>query len=524
MPLTAAADASAGGRATVTTHAARVGSVLLTEAAVAAVPASPTACWRTLTPACTAVCGGCKIARYVSRAAQAADRAAHAPECRALASGARLPPPSVRLALRVATLPVDCGGEGAPRLDSLVDHWSSLPPARRAALAAAAAAGAAFAASGGVTRDARSLATVLVALAVNAHTVADTDGRALGVGLFPLSLLANHADDPTVCQTFEVGDGVAGRPPRIILRALKELAAGEAVTLSYTDQLAPRPERRAALLTGYCFDIDAGREADPPPARTLRGEGWAAAAHAAAPPSVIDGRPASLCAVRGVTDRDGDACGLVAWEAEEEGLADAAASFPVGDDDDDDDGAPPPPPRTVVHVIAWGPPFTDSDTSLQCVATAAADAVRATTRARGLLPSSPAAALATARSRAASLASAPGPAPGPSSLVAARLADVTASAGVAAGDFETAAVAAAAALSAFVATHARCAPPRAAALAAAAKLAAHVGADDAAAAALAARAAGEAAIAFGETSGVAREIGALAAGLAAEVAAAERDG
>ena len=521
MPLTAAADASAGGRAAVTTHAARVGSTLLTEAAVAAVPTSPTACWRTLTPACTAVCGGCKIARYVSRSAQAADRTAHAPECRALASGARLPPPSVRLALRVAALPVDCGGEGAPRLDSLVDHWSSLPPSRRASLAAAAAAGAAFATAGGVTRDVRALATVLAALAVNAHTVADTDGRALGVALFPLSLLANHADAPSACQTFELGDGVAGGPPRIVLRTLRGLAPGEAVTLSYTDQLAPRPERRAALLAGYCFDIDAGRETDPPPARTLRGDGWVACVHATAPPSVQDGRPASLCAVRGVAD--GGACGLVAWEAEAEGEEDAAASFPVGDDDDDKT-SPPLPPPTIVHVIAWGAPLTANNTALQTVATAAADGVRATTRARGLLPASPAAALSTARAAAAALAASPGPAPAPTNLISARLADVTASAGVAAGDFETAVVAAAAALPAFEATHARGAPPRAAALAAAAKLAAHRCTDDLAAAALAARAAGEAGVAFGETSAVAREMGALAAGLAAEAAAAERDG
>ncbi len=72
-----------------------------------------------------------------------------------------------------------------------------------------------------------------------------------GVGLYPVGAMINHSCTPNAMQSF------TGR--RIVFRAIKTIAAGEEVTISYVELAATRAERRAALLAGYCFDIDAGR-------------------------------------------------------------------------------------------------------------------------------------------------------------------------------------------------------------------------------------------------------------------------
>ncbi len=72
-----------------------------------------------------------------------------------------------------------------------------------------------------------------------------------GVGLYPVGAMLNHSCVPNVMQSF------AGR--RIIFRAIAPIAAGQEATISYVELSATRAERRATLLAGYCFDIDAGK-------------------------------------------------------------------------------------------------------------------------------------------------------------------------------------------------------------------------------------------------------------------------
>ncbi|EOD12047.1 hypothetical protein EMIHUDRAFT_452240 [Emiliania huxleyi CCMP1516] len=73
--------------------------------------------------------------------------------------------------------------------------------------------------------------------------------REIGIGLYPLAALANHDCDPTAAQSF----GAAGK---LTLRALRPLAAGEAVTIGYVDLAAAASERRQALRSSYLFTCE----------------------------------------------------------------------------------------------------------------------------------------------------------------------------------------------------------------------------------------------------------------------------
>ena len=63
--------------------------------------------------------------------------------------------------------------------------------------------------------------------------------------------MLNHSCAPNTVQSF------TGK--RIMFRAIQPIAAGQEATISYVELAATRAERRAALLDGYCFDIDAGK-------------------------------------------------------------------------------------------------------------------------------------------------------------------------------------------------------------------------------------------------------------------------
>ena len=83
------------------------------------------------------------------------------------------------------------------------------------------------------------------------NTRPDWSVNGTGVGVYPVGAMLNHSCTPNVMQSF------AGR--RIIFRAIAPIAAGQEATISYVELSATRAERRATLLAGYCFDIDAGR-------------------------------------------------------------------------------------------------------------------------------------------------------------------------------------------------------------------------------------------------------------------------
>ena len=82
-------------------------------------------------------------------------------------------------------------------------------------------------------------------LSSNAHTICDGELQPIGLGLFPLAALTNHDCDPSACQSFERGT--------LVMRALRPLAAGDAVTIAYVDLAQPAALRQSELMAGYCF-------------------------------------------------------------------------------------------------------------------------------------------------------------------------------------------------------------------------------------------------------------------------------
>ena len=73
-----------------------------------------------------------------------------------------------------------------------------------------------------------------------------------GTALYALASLANHACEPSADVVMAVGGSLA-------LRARRELAAGEEVTITYLDSSLPGAVRRNRLLRGYGFECKCQR-------------------------------------------------------------------------------------------------------------------------------------------------------------------------------------------------------------------------------------------------------------------------
>ena len=294
------------GRHLVATSAIREGEVVLTAEAFCAVlddRAIPTRCEHTFAlgsasggSAALLRCSKSRVARYASRAAQAeAWRAGYREECAALVACApRVPPPTIRLAARALWRrarerrgddrdpyadAADLGlGLGYAAVEALQHHWDAYSDARKARFAEMAILVRAFARAGlglpveddpnnqddpnappvvSSSDDSlidlpsnRDVALLLARIACNAHTVCDEELRPIGIGVYPRAATTNHSCAPNCAQTF------AGK--RLVLRALRDVAAGEEITISYVDVCATRRTRRAQLARQYHFDIDAG--------------------------------------------------------------------------------------------------------------------------------------------------------------------------------------------------------------------------------------------------------------------------
>ncbi|KAI8470451.1 MAG: hypothetical protein J3K34DRAFT_509635 [Monoraphidium minutum] len=209
-------------------------------------------------------CSRCKAARYCSADHQrAAWGGGHKEECAALVACApRAPPPTVRLLARLlwrrereqqqgsSARGPEGGGRWAD-VEGLVAHWDGLDGGRKVAFAQMAALTREYMAGAGAAgppADVRASAQLLARLAANAHTLCDEELRPYGVGLYPLGAMVNHGEPPSAVQGFS---GTA-----IEFRAVRPIAAGEEVTISYVELASPRLERRQQLLHHYRFDLD----------------------------------------------------------------------------------------------------------------------------------------------------------------------------------------------------------------------------------------------------------------------------
>ena len=292
LTLAAAGAVGGGGRGLVTTRSFKRGEVLMR-----VTPAVAVVSGRHLSSRChhshatggrLLVCSRCGCARYCSADHQRAAWAGHRDECALLAqTRPRVPGQTVRLLARLLALlrrsagapPPEDAGEWARSAAAILSlsHQLGGQPAERCAefgeqagmvcslIQEAARSGGGWAGSSSCPPQ-EQVASLLSLLSLNAHAICDAELQArgstcrgstcreahrpfptprhpltpgaqeIGIGIYPLAALANHDCDPTAAQSF----GAAGK---LTLRALRPLAAGEAVTIGYVDLAAAASER-----------------------------------------------------------------------------------------------------------------------------------------------------------------------------------------------------------------------------------------------------------------------------------------
>ena len=284
------------GRGVATRRAFRAGEVMLRAAPAGAVLAPScvsTHCHHCMRAASQLKrCSACGYARYCCAAHQRDAWPRHKVECAALRmTKPRVPGATVLLLIRLLTAlelqrqqpheaqPPDGSVALVDAITSLHVHLDDLPGDRAAELlhqaratcsllaeAAPKLAGEGSSASPYVQPD--FAARLLAALSTNAHTLCDEELQPVGIGLYPLAALTNHACEPSAVQVF---DG-----PDLVLRALRLLKEGEAVTISYVDVAQSPAARRAELSAGYYFACACPRcerEAAPATEAALSGAG-----------------------------------------------------------------------------------------------------------------------------------------------------------------------------------------------------------------------------------------------------------
>ncbi|XP_059268549.1 histone-lysine N-methyltransferase SMYD3 isoform X2 [Mustela nigripes] len=85
----------------------------------------------------------------------------------------------------------------------------------------------------------------------NAFTICNAEMQEVGVGLYPSMSLLNHSCDPNCSIVFN--------GPHLLLRAVRDIEAGEELTICYLDMLMTSEERRKQLRDQYCFECDCFR-------------------------------------------------------------------------------------------------------------------------------------------------------------------------------------------------------------------------------------------------------------------------
>ena len=77
--------------------------------------------------------------------------------------------------------------------------------------------------------------------------------KVLGLGLFPLVSMLNHARAFNCRHRFEVR---VGHTPELVIYAVRAIAVGEECCYSYVSPALPRAEQNALLKAGYGFEDD----------------------------------------------------------------------------------------------------------------------------------------------------------------------------------------------------------------------------------------------------------------------------
>lgn len=199
-------------------------------------------------------CARCRVACYCSRACQAADWRSygHQSECaRLVALAPKVPTETVFLAARVLAL-----RETAPAAFAEIEGLRCCPPrrggdgdfdsARRYMAMSVMTADflgperlRALAGSGEL------LVGLLSKLETNAFNICNGDLQPIGIGVYPSASLFNHSCRPNACAVFE--------GTTLCISAVRDIAPGEEIVISYIDLGASLERRRSELRKGFGF-------------------------------------------------------------------------------------------------------------------------------------------------------------------------------------------------------------------------------------------------------------------------------
>lgn len=195
-------------------------------------------------------CARCKVSCYCSRTCQAADwRSGHQEECaRLVALAPKVPTETVFLASRILTL-----RETAPSTFAEIEKLScaqkrdgDLDSAQR------------YMAMSVMTADflgherlhtlvgsGELLVGLLSKLETNAFNICNGDLQPIGIGVYPSASFFNHSCQPNACTVFE--------GTTLCISAIRDIAPGEEIVISYIDLGASLEHRRTELRKGFGF-------------------------------------------------------------------------------------------------------------------------------------------------------------------------------------------------------------------------------------------------------------------------------
>ena len=101
---------------------------------------------------------------------------------------------------------------------------------------------------------------LLLAIQSNAHRIQDEAFRAVGLGLFPFTSMANHSCAPNCAHEFMVRQN---KPPLLIMRALEDIPVGTELVYSYVPLYSSCEERQTQLSASYGFTCTCSRCSSP---------------------------------------------------------------------------------------------------------------------------------------------------------------------------------------------------------------------------------------------------------------------
>ncbi|XP_032818921.2 histone-lysine N-methyltransferase SMYD3-like isoform X1 [Petromyzon marinus] len=200
-------------------------------------------------------CSHCKFAYYCDASCQKGAWTEHKSECRCLKKVApNIPTDMVRLVARIlfklARLnSKPCPSEEFYSLQQLQSHTDQMSEQMRNGLALLANTLRMYLEGEdldwGSLLPADNVMQLLGKITCNSFSVCDGEFQDLGVAIYPSLSLLNHSCDPSCVVVFEGS--------MMLLRAMRDIPAGEELCISYIDTLSPSRTRRQELLRRYYF-------------------------------------------------------------------------------------------------------------------------------------------------------------------------------------------------------------------------------------------------------------------------------